>query len=272
MKQTAQIVPPLFGYRQAMLRKDSPAFSARFDAVDALRGLAMVWMTAFHFCFDLNQFGYIRQDFYGDPVWTWQRTVILSLFLFCAGMGQAIAVTQGQSWSRFWRRWAQVLGCALLVTAGSWLMYPQSFIYFGVLHGIALMLIFARLTTRWGGWLWALGAVAIAAKYIAVYAIETVATPQFIDILNSPKLNWLGLITRKPITEDYVPLLPWLGVMWWGVAAGHWLSRQGGGRWSWRLPAALKPLATLGRWSLSYYLLHQPVMIGALMAVGWLAR
>jgi uncharacterized membrane protein len=255
-----------------MLRKDSPTFSARFDAVDALRGLAMVWMTAFHFCFDLNQFGYIRQDFYRDPVWTWQRTLILSLFLFCAGMGQAIAVTQGQSWPRFWRRWAQVLGCALLVTAGSWLMYPQSFIYFGVLHGIALMLIIARLTTHWGCWLWALGAVAIATKYIAAYALETGATPQFIDMFNSPQLNWLGVITQKPVTEDYVPLLPWLGVMWWGVAAGDLLSRHGGGRLSWRLPKGLKPLATIGRWSLSYYLLHQPVMIGVLMAVGWFAR
>jgi uncharacterized membrane protein len=147
-------------------------------------------------------------------------------------------------------------------------MYPQSFIYFGVLHGIALMLIIARLTTRWGGWLWAWGAMAIAIKYIATYAIETGATPLFIDMLNSPQLNWLGLITRKPITEDYVPLLPWLGVMCWGVAAGHWLSSQG---LSWRVPAIGKPLATIGRWSLSYYLLNQPVMIGALMAVGWLA-
>ena len=93
--------------------------SPRFDTLDALRGLAMVWMTAFHFSFDLNQFGYIKQDFYHDPLWTWQRTLIVSLFLFCAGLGQAIAVSQGQSWPRFWRRWAQVLGCALLVSLGS---------------------------------------------------------------------------------------------------------------------------------------------------------
>lgn len=231
----------------------------------------MVWMTAFHFCFDLNQFGYIRQDFYRDPVWTWQRTLILSLFLFCAGMGQAIAVAQGQSWPRFWRRWTQVLGGALLVTVGSWLMYPQSFIYFGVLHGIAVMLIIVRLTARWGDWLWGLGALAIAAKYLAAYAMVRWASPQFIEIFNSPQLNWLGLITRKPITEDYVPLLPWLGVMWWGVAAGGWLSHQGGGRLTWNLPSAATPLATLGRWSLSYYLLHQPVMIGILMALGWFA-
>jgi len=255
-----------------MMRKHLFPSSSRFEAVDALRGLAMVWMTAFHFCFDLNQFGYLKQDFYRDPLWTWQRTLILSLFLFCAGLGQAIAVAQGQSWPRFWRRWAQVLACALLVTAGSWLMYPQSFIYFGVLHGMALMLIIARLTTRWGGWLWLLGAVAIAIKFIAAYALDTGAMAQFADIFNSPQLNWLGLITRKPITEDYVPLLPWLGVMWWGVAAGSWLSNQGAGRLSWRLPGALKPLAKIGRWSLSYYMLHQPVMIAALMAMAWLAK
>ncbi|MGH6627555.1 MAG: heparan-alpha-glucosaminide N-acetyltransferase domain-containing protein, partial [Burkholderiaceae bacterium] len=88
---------------------------ARFDRIVALRGLAIVWMTAYHFCFDLNHFGWMRQNFYTDPFWTWQRTAIVSLFLFCAGLGQAVAAHQGQRWSRFGRRWAQVALCALLV-------------------------------------------------------------------------------------------------------------------------------------------------------------
>lgn len=255
-----------------MPRKTPLLFMPRFETVDALRGLAMVWMTVFHFCFDLNQFGHVKQDFYRDPFWTWQRTLIVGLFLFCAGLGQAIAVAQGQSWPRFWRRWVQVAGCALLVTAVSWLMYPRSFIYFGVLHGMAVMLIIARLTTRCGGWLWWLGAVAIAIKLIAAYALESWTSVEFVNNLNAPALNWLGLITRKPVTEDYVPLLPWLGLMWWGVAAGSWLSRRGGGCLSWPLPAALQPLASLGRWSLSYYMLHQPVMMGTLMALAWLGK
>ena len=33
------------------------------------------------------------------------------------------------------------------------------------------------------------------------------------------------------------------------------------------VPAAARPLAALGRWSLSFYMLHQPVLIGLLMAV-----
>jgi uncharacterized membrane protein len=92
------------------------------------------------------------------------------------------------------------------------------------------------------------------------------------DALNTAQLNWLGLVTRKPVTEDYVPLLPWLGVIWWGVAVGNWLTKPGTGRLSWQLPLSLRPLVTLGRWSLSYYMLHQPVLIGALMALTWLAK
>ncbi len=240
----------------------------RLATIDALRGVAIVWMTLYHFCFDLNYFGWIRQNFYLDPFWTWQRTAIVSLFLFCAGLGQATAVAQGQSWTRFGRRWAQIAGCALLVTAGSYWMFPRSFIYFGVLHGIAVMLVIVRLTAGWGRWLWLAGAVALALKPLALLAHQQWPG---LEILNHPAWNWLGLISRKPVTEDYVPVFPWLGVMWWGMAAGQWVFAQ---RKQWLelpLPPASRPLAWLGRWSLTWYMLHQLVMIGALAAVKWLS-
>lgn len=62
-------------------------------------------MTLCHLSFELDQFGYWRQDFYYDPFWTWQRTVIAGLFLGCTSVGQDQAVLLGQSWPRFWRRW-----------------------------------------------------------------------------------------------------------------------------------------------------------------------
>jgi len=133
----------------------------RLDAIDTLRGVALLWMTLYHFFFDLNNFRYLRLDFYHDPFWTLQRTVILSLFLCCAGLGQAVAVQRGQSWPRFWRRWIWLALCAALVSAGSMLMFPKSFIYFGVLHGMAVMLIIARLMARFGIWLILPGIVAI---------------------------------------------------------------------------------------------------------------
>lgn len=235
--------------------------SHRFDRLDALRAVAILWMAAFHFCFDLNYYHFIHQSFTTDPFWLVQRTCIVTLFLFCAGFGQAVAWEQGQRWPRFWRRWAQVAGCALLVSAGSYQMFPHSFIYFGVLHGIAVMLIVTRVTANAGRWLWLAGAVAIALPRLVQH-------PWFDTRLT----NWIGLITHKPVTEDYVPLLPWIGVMWWGLAAGQWVLAN---RREWvtgALPKALQPFAVLGRWSLSFYMVHQPVLIGLLLLVTMLRR
>ena len=239
----------------------------RHDRLDALRGLAMLWMTVFHFCFDLNHFRFISQDFYRDPFWTWQRTAIVSLFLFCAGLGQSVAHAQALSWPRFWRRWSQVALAALLVTVGSYLVFPQSFIYFGVLHGIALMLLVVRFSAGWGVWLWPLGALALALPWLLPPWLHSMG---WAELFNARTLNWLGVVTRKPVTEDYVPLLPWLGVVWWGMAAGQWLMAARP-RWlTGSLNAPGRALAVLGRWSLSYYLLHQPVMMGLLTAAVWL--
>ena len=215
-------------------------------------------MAAFHFSFDLNHFGLLspKQNFYHDPFWTWQRTCIVSLFLFTAGLSQAVALHAEQGWPRFWKRWAQVAACAVLVSIGSAFMFPRSWISFGVLHGIAVMLIIVRVSAPLRGWLWLLGAVAVALPFLFQH-------PMF----DGAWLNWIGLVTRKPRTEDYVPLLPWLGVMWWGLAAGQWLLIHRASVLASAVPRALAPLSWLGRWSLSFYMLHQPVLIGLLTLV-----
>ncbi len=235
----------------------------RFDRLDALRAVAIAWMAAFHFCFDLNYFRLLQpvQAFTRDPFWTTQRTCIVTLFLFCAGLGQAVALAERQPWPRFWRRWAQVAACAVLVSAGSALMFPKSWIFFGVLHGIAVMLILVRLLAPLGAGLWPIGAACIALPRLFQH-------PAF----EQPLGWWLGLGVHKPLTEDYVPVFPWLGVMLIGLAAGRWVLEHRRHWLAGSVPAALQPAATLGRFSLSFYMLHQPVFIGALMAgrqLGW---
>lgn len=234
----------------------------RFDRLDTLRGVAIVWMAIFHFCFDLNLYGLLttRQNFYLDPFWTQQRICIVSLFLFCAGLGQAVAVEAGQGWPRFWRRWAQIAGCAVLVSMGSALMFPRSWISFGILHGIALMLIVCRFAAPLHGWLWPLGALALALPWVVQH-----------PLFDTRWTNWVGLVTHKPVTEDYAPLLPWLGVMLWGVAAGQWLLARWRGVLAGTVPAALRPLAKLGRWSLAFYMVHQPVLIGLILVWRWVS-
>jgi uncharacterized membrane protein len=238
-----------------------PAFSAapppRFDRLDALRGLAIVWMAAYHFGFDLNHFGLLqpRQFPNTDPLWVAQRSCILGLFLFCAGCSLAVALDAGQAWPRFWRRWAQVAGCALLVSLGSAIVFPRSWIAFGVLHALAVMLVAARIAAPLRRGLWGLAAAALALPLLWRH-----------EVFDSPWLSWTGLVTRKPITEDYVPLLPWIGVLLVGLAAGQWVLAHRKGWLAGDVPPGVRPLATLGRWSLSFYMLHQPVFFGLLLA------
>jgi uncharacterized membrane protein len=229
------------------------AEGTRAPALDALRGAALVWMAIFHFCFDLSHYGLLRANFYEDAWWTTQRTCILSLFLLCAGAGQAMAVAERQTWARFWRRWRQIAGCALLVSAGSYLMFPDSYIYFGVLHGMALMLILARLGAGLGMWLPVVGSVII-------YLPQAVQSTFF----DTRSTDWVGLVTHKPITEDYVPLMPWLGVILWGLWGMQLLLRHRPQALRITLPRMLRPLGLLGRWSLTFYMTHQLVLIGGL--------
>jgi len=241
-----------------LLSQDHPPV-VRLQGLDLLRGLAMLWMAAYHFCFDLNLMGLWepRQSFFRDPFWYLQRTGIVSLFLFCVGLSMALALDAGQSWQRFWRRWAQVAVCAALVSLGSALMFPSTWISFGVLHGIAVMLILARLMAPLKNWLWPLGALAMLLP-------NWLAHPFF----DTPYTHWVGLVTRPPRTEDWVPVLPWLGVLLWGLAAGQWLMRLPAQaalvRRLSEVPAWLLPVVRLGQWPLLFYMLHQPILLGGL--------
>ena len=234
---------------------DLHAIAGRITAVDALRGLAVVAMIAFHFCFDLAWFRITGSDFYRDPFWLTARTLILSSFLLLAGASLVLAQRTPGGRARFWRHVAQVAACALLVSVGSYLVYPRSYIWFGVLHAIAVSLVLIRPLAGQPRVALALGIAVIAAG-------NFVASPWF----DGRTWGWLGFATVKPITEDYVPLLPWTGVMLVGVALGHALVRN-----DFRAiaPFARLPrwIAWLGRHSLVVYMVHQPMLFGALWLV-----
>src|SRR6218665_519880 len=95
-------------------------------------------MMAYHLCWDLSYFRFIAADVGYDPTWVAIARSILATFLFLVGVGLVLGHGNGIRWRSFWRRWLFLVAGALIITLATWFTFPQSFVYFGVLHAIAL--------------------------------------------------------------------------------------------------------------------------------------
>lgn len=231
---------------------------SRYPVVDVIRGSAIALMFSYHFCFDLNYFGLTRFNFNYSPFWLSFRAVIVSLFLGTVGISLHLATRRGLNRRRYLQRLGLLLVFAGLISVVSYVMFPHSMIFFGILHFIALASILGLAFTRlhWLNLVLGTACLALGLWY----------QHPFFD---QPAWQWFGLMTHKPITEDYVPVLPWFGVVLIGMFLGqtlfHGRDADAPAFVRWRAERALpRVLALGGRHSLIIYMLHQPVFMGVL--------
>ena len=236
-------------------KSETHGSTARIAGIDSLRATALFAMIAYHFCFDLRYFRFISADFEHDPFWLTARTLILSSFLLLAGVSLVLADARQSSSAQFWRHVGMIAGCAVIVSVASYLMFPVTFIWFGVLHAIAVSLVLARPLVRFPR-----SALAIGLLVIAVGVLYSNR------VFNQFALGWIGFMTTKPYTEDYVPLFPWTGVLLCGIPLGHALVRNRFAMLS-RLATPPRWFSWLGRHTLFVYMVHQPILLGALWLI-----
>lgn len=233
------------------------AKTGRIEAIDLARGVALMAMVIYHFRWDLEFFGWASAGANSAIGWVLFARAIAASFLFLVGIGLALAHFPAIGWPSFWKRLAMVAAAALLITVATWFAIPDSFIFFGILHAIALFSLCALpfLRLPW------------SASFATALLVLLLAEPLRSEIFDAPALWWLGLAPVNPVSNDYVPLFPWFSATLAGVAMGKlglaygWFERLSG----WRprnIPSLV--LQWCGRHSLGFYLLHQPILIAAL--------
>ncbi|WP_295317485.1 heparan-alpha-glucosaminide N-acetyltransferase [Roseobacter sp.] len=237
------------------LQKDCGSTGGRLLWLDIARTAALVGMVVFHFFHDLEIFGILPRGTTVTGGWDVFSSLVAGSFLFIAGISFWLAHGDGVRWRSFVRRLIVLCLAAALVSLATWVVFPDNFIRFGILHCIALSGVLGLICLRLPG------------VVNAGLAIVFVMAPDHLrsDLFNADLLLWTGLATVTPPALDYIPVMPWSGWFLAGLAAAQML-RPGRLRpaiaLSRRYPKGAAFLAWPGRHSLTIYLLHQPVLLG----------
>jgi uncharacterized membrane protein len=236
---------------------------SRLEAIDLARGVALVAMAIYHLAWDLEFFGYAPPGMTAEGGWRLFARSIASSFLFLVGVSLFLAHARGFKRRSFLIRLGMVAGAAAAISLVTWLAVPGGFIFFGILHQIALASVLGLAFLHAPAWV----AIVVA---IAVIAAPHVLRSTFFD---HPALWWVGLSSVNPRSNDYVPLFPWFAAVLFGIAAAKLAASAGLfqrlGQIS--LHEWTRPLQFCGRHSLAFYLVHQPVLIGCVWLVSLVA-
>ncbi len=223
----------------------------RIWLLDWLRGLAILLVVAFHVVFDLNHFYGWQYPRYDGLFWYLEGRIAAILFMGMVGVVSAIIARQQTAEKTLKvniRRGIRLIGIALIITAFTWISFPESTIWFGILHlmGVSILLSIPLVRLKW---------INIA---LGILVISLGGTMEAITGTNLALLP-LGITTSSFSSFDYYPLIPWMGVIIIGIGLGNIFYPKLLGR---RAPNKMdRKMIILGKNSLWIYLLHQPVIL-----------
>lgn len=230
---------------------------SRLWEIDSARGIAILMMIVYHTVFDISFFAIYPVEA-TTGFWRYFAFSTASLFLLVVGISLVVSHARASPTlagfplaKKFILRGAGIFALGLLVTFGTWLYLPESYVIFGILHLIGVSVALSPLFFRFGKWNIVLGFACIAAGPV----IGGMSGPAF--------LLPLGIMPPYFTSVDYTPLFPWFGMVLIGLGLGSILYAGGVRQFTIRaLPDIfIAPLSFLGRHSLLIYLVHQPVII-----------
>lgn len=238
----------------------------RLPLLDGLRGFSLLSMAGFHLVWDLIFLcGRSWLLEYETALYLWQQSICWS-FIFLSGFSWPLS-------RRPVRRGAVVFFCGAVITAASCAAMPMNPICFGILTflGSAMILLqglhplLRRLPAPAG----------LAGSLLLFFLLRGVndkalGFPPFFAIAPIPDslyqnlfTAYLGFPPENFLSLDYFSLLPWLFL----YLAGYFFHCLAGDRgWLSLLCIPAPSFLTLpGRYSLLFYLVHQPVLIAGLL-------
>lgn len=227
------------------------ADSGRIKLFDTLRGFMIILVIIFHAAFDIywifgKSFGFLH-IIDSAPI----------LFLrdfFAVGFIVLSGICTNYSRNPF-RRGVIVFIFGLIITFSTALVMPKEMIVrFGILSLIGTSMILVSILRPFNEKVDSLWGITIS---LAAFIGMLFLFPMYVD---SNHLYFLGFITVDFTSGDYYPLLPYFFAFLFGHFLGRLLKEKEFDKKYCGLD--IKPLSFIGRNSVYFYILHQPIVYG----------
>jgi len=180
--------------------------------------------------------------------------------MILVGVSLVLAHQDGFRLAAFMKRLFVIVLAAAIISIVTWFIFPDSFIYFGILHSIAVASLVGLAFLKLPAFItFMIGAFIFIAPILYTSAM-----------FDTRWLAWIGFSSIPPRSNDFVPMFPWLGLTLIGMSLTKLAKIQG---WKTRLFGISKPtsvtipLEWLGQKSLAIYLIHQPVMLAFILPI-----
>lgn len=241
--------------------------SKRFYEIDTLRGIAIIMMVIYHLSYDL----YFLASFpikINSLQWVIFQRATASLFLLLVGISLTISHSRAKQvfpgkelFFRNLKRGIRIFLWGAIITLFTFVFLSNGVIFFGILHliGVSIIISYPLLGHKYRNLGLGLAVIALG-SYLGNFTF------------NTPYLLWLGFEPEYFFSFDYFPLLPWFGVVLIGIFLGNLAYPNCKRRFD--IPDLSNNLITiilsfLGKHSLKIYLIHQPIIILLLYALGF---
>lgn len=233
--------------------------AGRLHGLDLTRGLACLSMPIFHSVYNLYTVGLIDSQWTKHTFWQIYQHLGLGTFVLVSGMAFTISTQKGIRWPRLAHRALKLGLVALGITLVTYLAMPERFIRFGVIHFFTVTILLApffRFVRLWAV------IPGLAVIVLAMMIPKSGVSPD-------AYLYITGLMSDRPRSMDYIPLVPWFGVFLVGMGLATLLKVP---QFYKDVASWQKPIIWLGKHSLWFYLIHQIVVYGLLLFIAYLVK
>ncbi|CAA6823827.1 MAG: Mlr1315 protein [uncultured Sulfurovum sp.] len=223
----------------------------RLNGLDIFRGMAILLMIMYHFTFDLNYFKIIAINMDETTTFLIMRYTIISMFLFTVGVSLGLNHQKEIQWKSVRKRMLQLGTASIMVSIATYVVFPISWVYFGILHFILVASLMTLPLIKFP-----------KTSLILSLFILLGSASGFLNL--HPLFNLLQAPLNLPTIycEDLVPLFPWWSVVLLGTVSVHYqihhkifnanIFTQNS-----KINTLLKKM---GQYSLLIYLIHQPIL------------